>query len=587
MKLKSVVLAAAIAWAEAGSAEDVHKQTLAPRKISKCSCPAGSFKPITALQWAAASAPGWNAGNTLDAIPNEGSWNNGPLQGSTLDVVKAAGFKSVRIPVTYTDHFVGGSPDWTINDTWLQRVSDVVDMATSRGLYVITNIHHDSWAWADVSQASSNQTLIEERFYAAWLQIGRKLACKSALLALEPINEPPGNNAEDGVKLMRLNDLFLKALADSGGFNSQRVVTLSGPGMSGDKAQWFKAPNNITNPWAFQFHYYSPYDFTFGAWGKTIWGSDADKAAVVSDLSAVRGNITADIPIIMGEFDASQLQCEAAARWKWFDHVVRTAASLGIVPIIWDNGVDNLDRVTGQWRDPIAVDITLNAVKGVPNSLADSTTDGSATTQTSSAYIFNKAGHNVTDQSVPFILNGNTFKSLAVGSTPLKEAADYTISGPVVTFKQSFLSGYLAAAGAPGTKANVTVDFSKGAPSQVELVQWDTPTLGSYSSAAKAVTAGTDLWIPIAWKGLHRVAAVRILESDGAFLVDDWTKWLPELQKGRSTLNSQWNSDQDRVIITRSAIDAVIASGKNTTFTFEFYPRAVGNGNYVDFTLTV
>ena len=44
--------------------------------------------------------------------------------------------------MTYTYHFTSGSPDWTINATWLQRVSDVVDMATARGLYVITNMHH-------------------------------------------------------------------------------------------------------------------------------------------------------------------------------------------------------------------------------------------------------------------------------------------------------------------------------------------------------------------------------------------------------------------------------------------------------------
>lgn len=46
------------------------------------------------------------------------------------------------IPVTYAEHYVTGSPSWTINATWLQRVSDVVDMATSKGLYVITNMHH-------------------------------------------------------------------------------------------------------------------------------------------------------------------------------------------------------------------------------------------------------------------------------------------------------------------------------------------------------------------------------------------------------------------------------------------------------------
>lgn len=44
--------------------------------------------------------------------------------------------------VTYTHHFTGESPDWTIDPVWLQRVEDVVDMALERDLYVITNVHH-------------------------------------------------------------------------------------------------------------------------------------------------------------------------------------------------------------------------------------------------------------------------------------------------------------------------------------------------------------------------------------------------------------------------------------------------------------
>lgn len=119
----------------------------------------GTFTPISAADFVANLNPGWNLGNTLDAIPDEGSWNNPPVVPLTFDDVKAAGFKSVRLPgklrhmncvklfiltfaVTYAYHFVGGSPDWTINATWLQRVSDVVDMITSRGLYAIVNAHH-------------------------------------------------------------------------------------------------------------------------------------------------------------------------------------------------------------------------------------------------------------------------------------------------------------------------------------------------------------------------------------------------------------------------------------------------------------
>lgn len=100
--------------------------------------------------------------------------------------------------------------------------------------------------------------MIQEKFYQSWLQIGKTLGCKSELVALEPINEPPGSSTADGQNLMKLNDLFLKALADSGGFNSRRVVTLSSLGMGLDKTPLFTRPVNITNPWAFQFHYYSP-----------------------------------------------------------------------------------------------------------------------------------------------------------------------------------------------------------------------------------------------------------------------------------------------------------------------------------------
>lgn len=42
--------------------------------------------------------PGWNLGNTLDGIPNEGDWGNPPVVSTTFDDVKKAGFKGVRLP---------------------------------------------------------------------------------------------------------------------------------------------------------------------------------------------------------------------------------------------------------------------------------------------------------------------------------------------------------------------------------------------------------------------------------------------------------------------------------------------------------
>ncbi|KAJ5831737.1 Immunoglobulin E-set [Penicillium riverlandense] len=548
----------------------------------------GTFVSISASDFVASLHPGWNLGNTLDATPDEGSWNNPPVVASTFDTVKSAGFKSVRIPVTYAYHFTSDSPEWTVNSTWLQRVSSVIDMATSRGLYTIVNVHHDSWIWADVTQADANITMIEEKFYRLWYQIGTKLACKPSLVAFEPINEPPCDNADNAAEINRLNQIFLQAINDAGGFNSQRVVTLVGGGEDSIKtSEWFVAPSGFPNPYAIQFHYYSPYDFIFSAWGKTIWGSDADKAAVLSDLTLLRNNFT-NVPIVLGEYDASPTNTEPAARWKYVDYLIRNALSFDVSCILWDNGLDHLDRTTGVWRDPESISMITKSTKSTANSLPDSTEDGNAATQWSSAYIFHQYGTAVAAQSLPFIFNGNTVSSISDSTgSKLASGTDYSVSGSNITFSASYLSKHLSSTTAPGVIANLTVTFSGGDSSPViQIVQWQTPTLSSTSAVASAVE-GADLSIPITWGGLATVAAVKGMTTSGVYLVDSWTEYLGPIQQARMTYSSQYNWGASDVIITSSAIDSVIAGGETTVFTFEFFPRDNGASNAVNFTLTV
>ncbi|KAI1073575.1 glycoside hydrolase family 5 protein [Whalleya microplaca] len=543
----------------------------------------GTFDPISASEWVSAINPGWNLGNTLDSVPDEGSWNNPPVQAGTFQDIKDAGFKSVRIPVTYADHFTGSSPDWTVDPEWLQRVSDVVDMAVDAGLYVLTNMHHDSWEWADVSADGANLTMIEEKVYATWVQIGQTLGCQPSSVAFEPINEPPADDAEDGAELNKINELFLQALQESGGFNTQRVVTLVGGAMDSIKtSQWFEAPTGYDNPWALQYHYYSPYDFIFGAWGKTII-SDSDVATVEADIRNIRGNFT-DVPLVIGEFDASPLNCEPAARRRYMDIVARTATELDTALILWDNGEDHFNRDTKVWKDPHEIAVLLQAVAGESNSLADATTDASATEQSSSAFVFHKVGEEVAEQTISIVLNGNTLKSISTDDgTALEADSDYSVSGGDVTFSSSFLSKYVSADAEPGSKANLTLTFSAGATAGVEIVQWTVPTLGASESTA---VAGADLKIPITWGGLRYAAAVKMLRSDGVYLFDDWTQYLGPLQAAYGTWSGQWNWDASNLILTATTVDAVIAAGAPaTTFTFDFFPRVPGNS--LNYTLNV
>ncbi|KAF2460558.1 glycoside hydrolase superfamily [Lineolata rhizophorae] len=537
----------------------------------------GTFEPISAQDFVDAMNPAWNLGNTLDAVEDEGDWNNPPVQDYTFDDVIAAGFKGVRIPITWAYHFVSESPDWTVDPEWLQRVEDVVDMAVSRGLPTIVNVHHDSWIWADVSLDDAHIDMIEERFYQLWYQIGQKLGCKSQLLAFEPLNEPAGSTQEHAQEYNKMNEIFLKALKDAGGLNSQRVVTLVGLNMdAGKTSQWFEPPTiNFTNPWALQYHYYSPYDFIFSAWGKTIWGSDNDKTALDTDLSIMRNNFT-NIPLIIGEYAASPVATETAARWKWLDYFVRAAVKYNTPTVLWDNGNDFLDRSTHTWHDRSAIDIITNATAGIANSLADSTVDPNADTQWTSAYVFHEVGDGVGEQSLPFIFNGNSVVSIFTieGDELLED--DYSISDDSITLSAEFLSQYFSTDGAPGVKGEVLVSFSAGADLGIQIVQWDTPILGTTSASLFSVQ-GSDLYIPIEWAGLSKPATVKIMRRDGTIVFDDWTQWLGPLQQGRATYSNQWNWDDSNLIVALSAISTIASTNQTTWFEWEFYPRVPGN----------
>ena len=315
--------------------------------------------------------------------------------------------------MTWAYHFTTESPTWNVDPTWMDRVETVVDQALAAGFYVVLNVHHDSWIWADVTVAGANITAIEERFTRLWYQIGTRFACKSSKLIFEAINEPVGDTQAHATELNKLNDIFLAQVNKAGGFNPQRVVSLSGLGQDSIKtSQWFVRGTTFPNqPWGLQFHYYSPYDFIFSAWGKTIWGSDADKSSMLTDFTLFNGNFSS-IPAFVGEWDASPANTEPAARWKYFDYFIRTANKFKYSTILWDNGNDHYNRAANTWSDEVSISTLMSAVAGTSNSLADSTTDASATSQSSGATLFHKVGNPVLAESVSYLLNGNTLTAI-------------------------------------------------------------------------------------------------------------------------------------------------------------------------------
>ena len=90
LKLRSAVLAAVVVVAAA-----------VPGMAASAS--AGATVQQGAAQIVADMGAGWNLGNQLEAssngYPSETAWGNPTVTQALIDSVKAAGFKSIRIPV--------------------------------------------------------------------------------------------------------------------------------------------------------------------------------------------------------------------------------------------------------------------------------------------------------------------------------------------------------------------------------------------------------------------------------------------------------------------------------------------------------
>ncbi|KAF8688911.1 glycosyl hydrolase 5 (cellulase A) family, partial [Rhizoctonia solani] len=523
-----------------------------------------AFTSLTAKETFARMTPGWNLGNTLDALPTEGSWM-APVQNVTFSQIYAEGFRSVRIPITFNDHFISDTPNYTVDPAWLSRINYVVDAALSTGLFVVVNVHHDSWNWADMAGPKPDIDARKAKFEKLWQQYASLLKDKNERLIFESINEPTGSTQVDADIVNDLNQRFVNIVKGSGGNNAQRVVSL--PGLNDNAqylTQWFKPPTGYpADKWSVQFHYYNPWDFVMNQWGKTWWGSDADKALIESEFAPVRGNFS--VPILLGEYSTSApgFAIEKASAWAWFDTVTRTAVKYSIVPQWWDNGGEYFDRPTGKWHDITTKNIVMAVVAGKINSYPYS---GNGT-------VWLKSG---TSAVPPVYLqyNGNTLKGIYTPSgTKLTSGKHYTIvSSPLPGF--ALTSSYINSLGATsklGELGRVIVRLSSGADLEIDIRRYARPSI---SNGTINVSANSDYGFSYTSNGA-KLATVKALGPNGEYLKDDWTQWLGPLQAGRINWNGDYSvSEDEKLLIIRGSLLSTIKSfGKPVTLTWEFWPR--------------
>ncbi|MEU6915467.1 cellulase family glycosylhydrolase [Streptomyces olindensis] len=508
----------------------------------------------------AAMQPSWNLGNTLDAIPDETSWGNPKVTKALFDTIKAQGFRSVRIPVTWTDHQSATAP-YTIDATWMNRVKEVVDMALADGLYVVVNVHHDSWQWISAMHTDHDRVLA--RFKATWTQISATFKDSPKSLLFESNNEPQFDNTTDAQGIQynsELNTAFRTVVRQSGGNNATRLLVLPSLHTSSDQVfldalsgemKAMNDPNLVAT-----VHYYGYYPFSVNVAGGTRF--DATSQQDMSDrFNRLRTTFTSKgVPVYLGEWGLLQFpdsnhpsRIERGEALKFYEQLGYNARTAGVTTALWDPGTwAYLNRTTFRWTDPAL----FAAIKS-----SWTTRSGTA----SSDRIFLAKSSAITARTLTLNPNGTAFRGLWQGSTQLVQGRDYTVSGTQLTLTASALTR-LAGNRAYGINATIQARFSTGVPWNIHVTTYDRPVL---SDASGSTSDG--LSIRTQFRG-DQLATMESKYADGSTAGN--TAWTP-YQEFNNAFSPNYSGNA--LTLTPAYLNA-LRDGAQATLTFHFWSGA-------------
>jgi endoglucanase len=490
---------------------------------------AAGSEPSASQKYVEAMGHGWNLGNSFDgfnsdegAVSDETSWGNPVVTRELIQAVKAKGFDSIRIPLTLSTRYTEADGKCTVDPEWLTRYKEVVDWAVEADLYVMVNIHHDSWIWLsgwDGKEESAEYV----RFQQMWEQLADCLKDEPAQVCFETINEPQfndGTEEEKQEKLDKLNLAAYKIIRGSGGKNGERMIVMLTLNTNHEKCapllkliQGLDDENIIAT-----VHYYGEwvYSANLGITGyDEVMGDDGNtpRKAAKNAMEMVYKAFTENgIGTVIGEYgvlgyDAGEECNQPGEELKCYEYINQLGREYGLCLMFWDNG-SGIDRRsnTYQWKKPVVGAMLEASIKGRSSYAAELDT----------LYFKDRTDADVT---IPLMLNGNTFK----GIEGLTEGTEYSYDAKASTvmLKADYINKLFEAKDGYGELAVLTFQFSSGADWRETLVKYGTPAFSDASG-----TASEGLTIPVSYQGakVRRITAYAGEERTGP--QSSWWRYL-------------------------------------------------------------
>lgn len=326
----------------------------------------------TAKSIAAEMGLAWNIGNTMEAPGDPTSWGNPLPTQQLIDSVKAAGFKTIRIPCAWYSH--SDTTTNVINSSWLAQVKQIVDYCIKDSLFVVLNSHWDK-GWLEENISIDKQDKVNKRQGAYWRQIATTFRNYDRHMLFASANEPAVQDAygtEFGEERMDVlnsyHQTFIDTVRATGGNNASRTLIVQGPRSDielTDKVMNTMPSDKIEDRLMVECHFY-PYQYTIMEkdedWGKVFyyWGknnhstTDPERNSTWCEENFVDSMFTIlkkkfvdkNIPVLLGEFGAMKrmtltgdtLKLHIQSRRSYYNYVVSSAKDHGIIPAAWDAG---------------------------------------------------------------------------------------------------------------------------------------------------------------------------------------------------------------------------------------------------------
>lgn len=345
----------------------------------------------TSKDIAAEMGKGWNLGNTMEAVATwlpsnatvndyEKAWGQPITTKAMIDGLKANGINSVRIPVAWSN-MMSKDGTYTISESYLKRVEEIIGYVLDNHMYAIINIHWDGGWWDDFASLDETKRInAMKKYQAMWTQISDRYKDYSDHLIFESANEELGGNFKKSLsendsykKCNEINQMFVDTVRNSGGNNKTRFLLIAGysTDITATCDNRYSMPKDtLKNHLMISVHFYTPPTYCIAdsegnSWGyMDSWGSTKDISEMRAYFEKMKKFTDAGYGVIIGEYGVTLKNENGKKVMKkgsdqFIETVNKLASEMGYCAMLWDASVW-YNRIDCKFNDDKIADIFKN-----------------------------------------------------------------------------------------------------------------------------------------------------------------------------------------------------------------------------------